>query len=118
MIEGKCTTRPLPTSECKVGFTKTPSGACLPNSVVQRCPQGEVKQKDGTCKALLTKPRPKVEQKPVPKKLDTPTKKQVEKVPVPRKRSLPSKPVIKKEGAPKQSTQPVKKRIEPKKQPN
>ncbi len=118
MIEGKCTTRPLPNSECKAGFTKTPSGACLPNSVVQRCPQGEVKQKDGTCKALLVKPRPKVEQKPVPKKLDTPVKKRVEKVPVPRKRSLPSKPVIKKEGAPKQTTQPVKKRIEPKKQPN
>ena len=120
---GQCTTPSRQGSDCKPGFTKTASGACLPNSVVQRCPKGEVKQSDGSCKALLNKQTPKLETKPVPKKIDPP-KKQVEKVPVPRKtqgtpkRTGPSKPVIKKDAVQKRVIEPVKKKIEPKAQPN
>jgi hypothetical protein len=108
---------PAPSKDCKPGFTKTASGACLPDSVTNRCPSGQIRQ-NGVCKPLLRdttkvdpKPKPKPDPKPAPKPKPIPTR---EKVPVPKrteqapKRSLPSKPQIQKVQVPKRVVVPPK----------
>ena len=123
-IDGKCQ---LPKGDCKPGFVKTPSGACLPKSVVERCPTGQVKQADGSCKPLLKKIEPKVIPKKIePKKIEpkkTEPKKVEPKKIEPKKvetkkvepKKIEKKTELKKVQVPKK--EPAKKKEVPKKTP-
>ncbi|MEQ1616288.1 MAG: hypothetical protein ABL904_26340, partial [Hyphomicrobiaceae bacterium] len=110
-VGDKCVDNVKP-GDCKPGFVRTPSGACLPKSVTERCPTGQVKQADGSCKPLLKTADPKqllkrVEPKQVPKKIDVkpvPKKVEIKKVPVPRKIVAPPKKLEK--ATPIKRTQP------------
>ena len=120
-IGDKCVDNVKP-GDCKPGFVKTPSGACLPKSVTERCPAGQVRQDDGGCKPLLKT----IEPKQIPKKIEPkqiPKKVEIKKVPVPKKHVTTPKRVEKatknvtvRQTTPKKAV--PKKVVEPKKKVN